>query len=139
VSSIVAAAYADAGDADAALKRVLAAGPVEDAAVVVRGPDGRLELRQARQTAVGEGVVGGGTIGLVLGLVFGGPIAGAVAGVAGGGAWAARDTGIPDERMRRFGRALAPGRAAVFVLVEDAGAARRALAPYEGELAVSPR
>lgn len=134
--SVVAAAYSDLPSADAALARVVAAG-VADAAVVARQADGGVELRQARQPAVGEGAVAGGTIGFVVGLVFGGPVGGALAGLAGGGAWAARDRGIPDERLRSFGRSLEPGQAAVLALVDDAEEAERRLAPY-GDVVVSP-
>lgn len=134
--SLVAAAYADAALADAALARALEGGGVEDAAVVSRAEDGSVALRQALLPAVGDGVVGGGTIGFVVGLVLGGPILGAVAGVAAGGGWAAWDRGIPDERMKEFGRGLRPGAAAVFALVDDVEEAERRLAPYE-DVAVS--
>jgi uncharacterized membrane protein len=136
-TTLIAAAYADAAAADDALERVRALPGVDDAAVVLRNDEGAVELRQGRQPAVGETVVAGGTIGLVVGFVLGGPIAGALAGMAGGGGWGARDTGIPDERMRRFGRELDRGRAAVFALVEDADEVARSLEPYEGELAVT--
>jgi uncharacterized membrane protein len=136
-STVIAAAYADAAAADDALERVRALDGVEDAAVVIRNERGEVELRQGRQPAIGETVVAGGTIGLVVGFLLGGPILGAVAGLAGGGAFGARDRGIPDERMRSFGRELDRGRAAVFALVDDPGAAAERLEPYEGELVVS--
>jgi len=135
--TVIAAAYADAAAADAALERVRGAHGVEDAAVVVRKAGGGVELRQGRQPAVGETVVGGGTIGLVVGFVLGGPIGGAVAGMVVGGGWGSRDSGIDDDRMREFGRGLTPGRAAVFALVDDAEAPSLRLEPYE-ELLVSP-
>lgn len=136
-STLIAAAYPDADRADEALERIRHLDAVKDAAVVLRGADGGVELRQARQPAVGEALVAGGTIGFLVGLALGGPIGGAVAGLAGGAAAGARDRGIPDERMRRFGRELRPGCAAVFALVEDVGRVQALLEPYEGELAVS--
>jgi len=135
--TVIAAAYADGAAADAALERVRGAHGVEDVAVVVREAGGGVELRQGRQPAVGETLVAGGTLGLVVGFVLGGPIGGAVAGMAAGGGWGARDRGIDDERMRAFGRGLTPGRAAVFALVEEPDEATRRLEPYE-ELLVSP-
>ena len=136
-ATVIAAAYADVGEAEAALERVRRLRGVEDAAVVARDAEGRVELRQTRQPAVGEGVVAGGTIGLVAGFVFGGPVLGALVGLAGGGGLAVRDRGVPDERMRSFGDALEPGRAAVFALAADGTAVERvrlALAPWRGEL-----
>jgi len=136
-SIVIAAAYADVAAADDALERVRALDGVEDAAVVVRTLEGAVELRQGRQPAIGETIVAGGTIGLVVGFLLGGPVIGAVAGLAGGGVFGARDRGLPDEQMRRFGRELAPGRAAVFAIVDDAHSVSERLAPYEGELVVS--
>jgi hypothetical protein len=54
----------------------------------------------------------------------------------GGGIWGARDTGVPDARLRELGESLTPGRALLCALVgeESVAAAREALAPY-GEVA----
>ena len=57
---------------------------VRDAAVVIRTEVGRIELQQTRQIAPGEGIVGGGTVGLVAGLLLGLPVGGALIGLAGG-------------------------------------------------------
>jgi uncharacterized membrane protein len=69
-------------------------------------------------------------------MLLGGPVGGALLGMLGGGIWGARDTGVPDDRLRELGESLAPGRALLCVLlkVDDAAAARDALAPY-GEVA----
>jgi uncharacterized membrane protein len=97
---------------------------------------GRVELHQTGQVAAGEGVVAGGTVGFVAGMLLGGPIGGALLGMLGGGIWGARDTGVPDERLRELGESLAPGGALLCVLVkaDDAPAARAELEPY-GEVA----
>jgi uncharacterized membrane protein len=107
-----------------------------DAAVVTQLKGGRVELHQTNQVAAGEGVVAGGAVGFVAGMLLGGPIGGALLGMLGGGIWGARDTGVPDARLRELGESLAPGGALLCVLVEAdaAAAARSELAPY-GEVA----
>jgi uncharacterized membrane protein len=109
---------------------------IVDAAVVTRSETGRVELHQQHQIAAGEGIVAGGSVGFVAGMLLGGPIGGALLGMLGGGIWGARDTGVPDARLRDLGESLAPGGALLCVLVEpdDAAAARAALEPY-GEVA----
>ncbi|HEY2202258.1 MAG TPA: DUF1269 domain-containing protein [Solirubrobacteraceae bacterium] len=93
-------------------------GSVRDAAVVLRTESGRVELAQTREVAPGEGLVGGGTVGLVAGLLLGLPVAGALLGLAGGAVFGLRDTGIPDGRLREVGAELKPGDAMLCVLVE---------------------
>ena len=124
-------------DADRALDaiRVLHA-EILDAAVVTRLESGRVELTQTHQVAAGEGVVAGGTVGFVAGMLLGGPIGGALLGMLGGGVWGARDTGVPDARLRELGESVAPGGALLCALVRagDAAAVREELAAY-GEVA----
>jgi len=109
---------------------------VRDAAVVMRTEGGNVELRQTHQVAAGEGVVAGGTVGFVAGMLLGGPVGGALLGMLGGGLWAARDTGVPDERLRQLGNELVAGAALLCVLVrsDDTAAAAEALSAY-GEVA----
>src|SRR6266576_2533639 len=100
--SLLAARYPTRAQAEAALDalRGLAhegAASLEDAAVVLRSARGRIELQQTKQMAPGEGIVSGGTVGLVLGLVLGVPVAAALVGMAAVGGLSARDVGIPDE------------------------------------------
>ena len=101
-----------------------AAVAVRDAAVVTRTELGRIELQQTRQIAPGEGVVGGGTVGLVAGLLLGLPVGGALVGLAGGALLGLRDTGLPNKRLRKLGEDLQPGQAVLCVLV-DADAVMR--------------
>ena len=103
-----------------------------DAAVVTKSERGRVDLRQTHQVAAGEGVVAGGTIGFVAGMLLGGPVGGALLGMLGGAVWGARDTGVPDARLRELGESLAAGGALLCVLVQADGAAavRKELAPY---------
>lgn len=125
---------AEADHASRALEALKA--DVLDAAVVTRLEGGRVELLQTRQVAAGEGVVAGGTVGFVAGMLLGGPVGGALLGMLGGGVWGARDTGIPDARLRELGESLVPGGALLCVLAKAGGATgvRAALAPY-GEVA----
>lgn len=111
-------------------------GAIRDAAIVTRLDSGRVELHQTHQVAAGEGVVAGGTVGFVAGMLLGGPIGGALLGMLGGGIWGARDTGVPDVRLRELGESLTPGGALLCALVrpDDAAVARGKLAPY-GEVA----
>ena len=109
---------------------------IVDAAVVTRLESGRVELHQTHQIAAGEGVVAGGAVGFVAGMLLGGPVGGALLGMLGGGIWGARDTGVPDDRLRELGESLAPVGTLLCALVPAAaaGAAREALTPY-GEVA----
>ena len=123
-------------EADQALDTLRGLDGIRDAAVVRRLEDGRVELEQTHQVAAGEGVVAGGSVGFVAGMLLGGPVGGALLGMLGGGVWGARDTGVPDDRLRELGESLAQGGALLCALVQadDAAAAREALAPY-GEVA----
>jgi uncharacterized membrane protein len=107
-----------------------------DAAIVTRTDRGLVELRQTHQIAAGEGVVAGGSVGFVAGMLLGGPIGGALLGMFGGGIWAARDTGLPDARLRELGESLQPDGALLCLLVgaDDAAAVGEKLAAY-GEVA----
>jgi uncharacterized membrane protein len=141
--SLVAIVLADPSAADQALAEVRALEAdhvgVRDAAVVTRTARGRIELQQTRQMAAGEGVVAGGSVGLVAGLLLGLPIVGALIGLLGGAGFGLRDTGIPDRRLRKLGKRLERGQSLLCVLVEpdDAERTRTALAGYgetlEGE------
>lgn len=128
------ASRAEAERAQDALRELKAGIP--DAVVVTRLDSGRVELHQTHQVAAGEGVVAGGTVGFVAGMLLGGPVGGALLGILGGGVWGARDTGVPDARLRELGESLTPGGALLCALVQadDAAAAREALTPY-GEVA----
>ena len=117
---------------------------LKDAAVVARrraddGGPGAVEIHQARSLAAGEGLVGGGTIGLLVGLAAGLPIVAALAGMAGGAGIAAIDTGIDDGELRRLGGELPGGGAAVAALAtsSDWERALAALAGLGGALSLS--
>ncbi|MER6950248.1 DUF1269 domain-containing protein [Nonomuraea sp. NPDC000554] len=90
---------------------------LEDVAVVERRPDGKIKLHQTRST-VGVGAAGGALWGGLIGLLFFMPLLGMALGAAGGAAGGAMtDVGVDDSFMRELGTKLAPGTAALFVLV----------------------
>ena len=128
------ASRAEAELAQDALGRLEAG--IHDVVVVTRSENGRVELGQTHQVAAGEGIVAGGAVGFVAGMLLGGPVGAALLGMLGGGVWAARDTGVPDARLRELGDSLVPGGALLCALVTagDAAAARERLARY-GEVA----
>jgi uncharacterized membrane protein len=99
---------------------------VRDAAVVMRTELGRIEIAQTREIAPGEGIVGGGTVGLVAGPLLGLPVGGALVGLAGGALRGLRDTGIPNKRLRKLGNELQPEQAVLCVLVDADAVARTA-------------
>ena len=142
--SFVVSCHADRQEAEAALAALETLGRegkihLADAAVVVRTSEGRVELYQRHDLAVGEGAVGGGTAGVLAGILLGIPIAGPVVGLAVGVGLGAIDRGIDDSRMRRLGAELQPGQAALCVLVSKADwpPVRERMAPLVGELLVA--
>jgi uncharacterized membrane protein len=109
---------------------------LEDAAVAVKHDDGRIELRQTRELAVGEAAVAGGAIGLLLGIPLGLPVAAALLGIAGGGGTAFHRRGISNRHMKDAASTLGPDEAILFVLASSVDWPRveERLEPYEGEL-----
>lgn len=90
---------------------------VREAAVLVRNADGELEIRESHH--VGKGAVIGGVAGAVVGLITG-PIGWVTVGGAAVGALAARlrDSGFPDDRLKKIGEGLKPGTSALIAIVE---------------------
>lgn len=98
---------------------------LEDAVVAVRGPDGKLRLKQSVDL-VGAGAATGGLWGAMwgalVGLLFLNPLLGMATGAAlglGAGALSGSlgDYGIDDDFIRGVGRSLQPNTSALFVLV----------------------
>jgi len=143
-ASLIAVAYDTSDLAESALGAVRGLGDdhalvLRDAAIVIKHDDGRVELQQTHGLATGEGMVSGGSIGLLLGLALAVPVAGALVGLAGGAGLAALDRGIPDDHMRKLGATIARGHAVLFALVEKVDWDRLGdeLAVHGGELVVS--
>ena len=111
---------------------------LEDAAVITKGADGKLKIRETKELTTRKGAKRGAIAAGVVGLIF--PpslLVTAAAGGALGAAWGKlRDTGIKNSALKDIGDKLEPGKAAVVALVEHESvpAAERALQGYDGEL-----
>jgi uncharacterized membrane protein len=122
MSNLVAIAYPDqatAEDVVATLSRLQTehAIELEDAVVVTREQDGKVKLHQTSKLA-GAGAAGGALWGGLIGLIFFVPLLGMALGAATGAATGAlTDVGVDDRFMKDLGASLAPGGAAVIVLV----------------------
>jgi uncharacterized membrane protein len=93
---------------------------LEDAVVVEREPEGRVHLRQALNLTA-AGAVGGGFWGSLVGLLFLNPLLGAAVGAGiGAASGSLSDLGINDGFLREVGDTLAPGSAALCLLVREA-------------------
>jgi uncharacterized membrane protein len=93
---------------------------LDDAAVVVRRPDGKVKVKQA-VTLVGMGAMGGAFWGMLVGLLFWmpwlGAAAGALSGALGGGL---SDHGLDDGFVKEVGNTIRPGHSALFLLIREA-------------------
>ena len=93
---------------------------LDDAAVVVRRPDGKVKVKQA-VSLVGMGALGGAFWGMLVGLLFWMPwlglAAGAVSGALGG---ALSDYGLDYGFVKEVGNTIQPGHSALFLLIREA-------------------
>ena len=93
---------------------------LDDAAVVVRKPDGRVKVKQA-VNLVGTGALGGAFWGMLIGLLFWMPWMGlAVGALSGALVGALSDYGVDDEFVREVGNTIQPGHSALFLLIREA-------------------
>jgi uncharacterized membrane protein len=90
---------------------------MEDAVVVTRDANGKVQLHQAVNLTA-AGAVSGAFWGTLIGMLFLNPLLGAAAG-AGSGALSGKfaDIGINDQFMKDLGATITPGSSALFVLV----------------------
>lgn len=93
---------------------------LDDAAVVVRQPDGKVKVKQA-VNLVGTGALGGAFWGMLVGLLFWMPWMGLAMGALSGAlAGALSDYGVDDEFVREVGNTIQPGHSALFLLIREA-------------------
>lgn len=122
MSNLIAVAYDDLRRADEVMEtlrqlhdeRIL---ELDDAVLVEHGADGKVRLHQSQSMAA-VGGASGALWGGLIGLVFLAPLIGmAVGGATGAAVGAVTDSGVDDNFVRELGEQLAPGGAAVIVLV----------------------
>ncbi|HEY3506497.1 MAG TPA: DUF1269 domain-containing protein [Actinocatenispora sp.] len=143
MSDLIVIGYRDVSTAEAARAKIMDLQKqgiisLRDAAIVEARPDGKIKLHQAHGTA-GTGAAGGALWGGLIGLLFFVPLFGMAIGAAGGAlAGKVSDVGVDDTFMRDVGSRLAPGKAALFLLVDAVTLDKvtAELAPYhfEGEI-----
>jgi len=108
---------------------------MEDAVVVTRDAQGKVQLHQAVNLAV-AGAAGGMFWGTLIGMLFLNPLLGAAIG-AGSGALSGKlsDIGIKDDFMKELGATLTSGTSALFVLVRKSTPDKvlEALKPFAGK------
>ncbi|KAA5543697.1 DUF1269 domain-containing protein [Roseiconus nitratireducens] len=95
---------------------------MEDAVVVTKNQDGKVQLHQAVNLTA-AGAIGGGFWGTLIGMIFLNPLVGMAVG-AGAGALSGlfSDIGIDDKEMKSMAESFEPGKSALFILVRKATA-----------------
>ncbi|MCA8949860.1 MAG: DUF1269 domain-containing protein [Planctomycetes bacterium] len=109
---------------------------LEDAVVVLRRDDGKVQLRQLHNLTA-SGAISGGFWGTLVGMLFLSPLLGLAVGAAAGAASGAlADVGIDDAFLKQLGARLSPGGSALCVLVRKATPDRviEQLRDFGGEL-----
>src|SRR5580704_7162363 len=108
---------------------------MEDAVVVTRDANGKVQLHQAVNLTA-AGAVSGAFWGMLIGMIFLNPLLGAALG-AGSGALSGKlsDIGINDQFMKELGATLTAGTSALFVLVRKSTPDKvlEALKPFAGK------
>ena len=126
MSELIAIAYPDKATVERArenLRTGAAEGliQVEDAVVMFRDEDGKLEVHQG-STGVGGAAASGGLAGGLIGYVLMAPLLGIAAGaLAGGAIWKSMfgDAGVAEDFVKELSENLGPGRAALIFLATE--------------------
>ena len=109
---------------------------LEDAAVVVKNKEGKIQLKQAVNLTA-AGAASGSFWGILIGVLFLNPLLGAAVGAASGAIGGAlTDIGVDDKFMKELGETLTPGTSALFVLVKKVTPDKvlAEVAPYGGKV-----
>jgi uncharacterized membrane protein len=141
MSDLIAVAYDDLDHAERARDKLIQLHKehvigLADVVVVERKDNGKIKLHQARSMTAG-GALGGAAWGGLIGLIFFMPLLGmAIGGATGAALGSAADAGVDDDFMRNLGEHLAPGAAAVFVLIDKRNPDKAVpeMAPFGGRL-----
>jgi len=128
---------ADAFEMRAALAKLQAQYLIEmeDAVVVTRDAQGKVQLHQALNLTA-AGAVSGGFWGMLIGMLFLNPLAGFAIGASSGAlSGKLSDLGINDQFMKDLGATLTSGTSALFVLVRKSTPDKvlEALKPFAGK------
>jgi len=122
---VIVAAFKDVDGAGKALSELKEAAKkglikIDDAAVLVKDAQGKLNIKDVGEMSTGKGAVVGAVVGGVLAVIF--PpslLVGAVAGGAIGGLAAKlHDGGFPEARLKQLGEGLTPNSSAIVAVVE---------------------
>jgi uncharacterized membrane protein len=89
---------------------------LEDAVIVVRNKEGKVNVKQT-QELIASGALSGGFWGLLIGLIFLNPLLAFFGAAVGAISGALTDIGIDDNFIRELGNTLESGTSAIFVLV----------------------
>lgn len=123
---LVAATYSDKSKADQTLTQLKAmqkAGTIEliDAAVLVKGDDGKLKINELDEFTPRKGLKRGAVVGGVLGVIFPPSIlvSAAAGGVVGNLIGRFTDQGMKNDDLKAIGDTLNPGDSAIVAIAED--------------------
>ena len=109
---------------------------LDDAAVIVKDAEGKVEVKNMTESGVKAGAITGGALGLLIGsFLF--PVAGIVLGAVGGGlVGKSLHTGIDKDFVIEVRNSLQPGSSAILFIVshENVGVLIAALEPYKGKI-----
>jgi uncharacterized membrane protein len=109
---------------------------LDDAAVIVKDKDGKVQVKNMTESNVKGGAAIGGLIGLALGSILF-PVAGIALGAAGGAlVGKTLGDGVDKKFVKEVTEAIKPGNSAILFLVghENAGMLIAALEPYNGKI-----
>lgn len=141
MSDLIAVAYPDKNTAETVREKLARLTlehtlELEDAVIVDRDENGRVKLHQMHNP-VARGAAGGALWGGLIGLLFLVPLFGMLVGAAAGSASGALvDVGVDDRFMKELGHKLAPGGAALILLVRKVTADKvlPEISQYGGEV-----